>query len=194
MDVLRHERTIRKVARHYAGLGLDIRDLEQEGWLAILKNYKEGHIAWLCVKHQVVRALHQKVRDIRLPEHLATRDTKISRGETEGLSPLQIARAQEAISNRYIVSLDDRSDGINLHSVIEDTREPYDPTPDLACKLIATLEERERIVLERNFGLNGHEKATLEVIAASLGIRKSMAGKIKLGALKKLRAKFEEKA
>ena len=194
MDVLKHQKTVIKVARHYAGLGLDIRDLEQEGWLAILKNYKEGHIAWLCVKHQVVRALHQKVRDIRLPEHLATRDTKISRGETEGLSPLQIARAQEAISNRCTVSLDDRSDGINLHNVIEDTREPYDPTPDLACKLIATLDDRERYVIERNFGLTGHEKTSLATIGAGLNVRKSLAGKIKQGALKKLRAKLEEKA
>jgi len=192
MDFLRHEKTVIKVARHYAGLGLDIRDLEQEGWLAILKNYKPGHRAWLCIKREVVRALHAQ-HIVRLPEYLITRDTKINRGETEGLNPLQIARAQEALNNRRAKSLDDRREGINLHSVIGDIREPYDPTPDLACKLIATLEERERIVLERNFGLNGHEKATLKVIAASLGIRKSMAGNIKQGALKKLRAKLEEK-
>jgi RNA polymerase nonessential primary-like sigma factor len=193
MDFLKHEKTVIKVARHYAGLGLDIRDLEQEGWLAILKNYKPGHRAWLCIKREVVRALHAQ-HIVRLPEYLITRDTKINRGETEGLNPLQIARAQEALNNRRAKSLDDRHDGVNLHNIIGDIREPYDPTPDLACKLIATLDDRERYVIERNFGLNGYEKTSLETIGAGLNIRKSMAGKIKQGALKKLRAKLEEKA
>lgn len=186
MDILRHQETVAKVARHYAGLGLDVKDLEQIGWLAIIQNYKPGYKVWLCVKHAVVRALHAQVNTIRLPEYLITRDTKISRGEVRGLSPLQVARAENAVRNR-------RADAFDYQMVLQDVYVPYDYTADYICEHFHLLTDRERYVIERNFGLNGHDEMSLEVIAPQLGIGRSMASKLKQAALRKLRAQLEEK-
>ncbi len=186
MNILRHQETVAKVARHYAGLGLDVKDLEQIGWQAIIEDYKPGHKVWLCVKHAVVRALHTQVNTIRLPEYLITRDTKIGRGEVRGLSPLQVTRAENAVKNR-------RADAFDHQMALQDVYVPYDYTADYICEYFHLLTSKERYVIERNFGLNGYKRISLEVIAPQLGIRRSMASKLKKAALRKLRAQLEEK-
>lgn len=191
MNILRYEQTVTRIAFLYSDLGLSFKDLRQEGWVGLL-NFKKGQSAVLCVKHAICRALSNQATVVRLPEYLVGRIMKINDGDTEGLSPLQIRRAQ--LASKYAVSFDEELEsGFSRHEVIGDTRE-YDPTPDRACKLIATLSDRERYVIERNFGLNGQDETSLEVIAPQLGIRRSMASKLKQQALRKLRAQLEKES
>lgn len=74
---------------------------------------------------------------------------------------------------------------------------PQPPTEDedeheaeAVVRLVPTLPERERMVLERNFGLRGYSRTTLSEIAEDLGVSRSMASLIKTKAINRLRANY----
>jgi len=61
-----------------------------------------------------------------------------------------------------------------------------DHIPRVVEDLLSTLNPREREILERRKGLNGHEKMTLEELKGMFGISRSRVGQIEVRALKKL--------
>ncbi len=61
----------------------------------------------------------------------------------------------------------------DLHSVLE--------------KWLGRLTGKQREVIERRFGLNGHEKATLEEVGAAIGVTRERVRQIQMDALKRLR-------
>lgn len=190
MSISKYEKTVRRTASFYSNLGVPYKDLVQEGWVGLIKDSTAGHNAYLCIKHAIVRALSNNATTVRLPEYLIARIIKINMGETEGLSPIQIKRAMMACG--HTISFDKKTDGLSLHEIICNRHEPYDPAPDRIYDALTILDEKERLVIEMNFGLNGYKKTSLEVIGLSLGKSKSMASVIKQQALKKLRAQFEQ--
>ncbi|MEO7404397.1 MAG: sigma factor-like helix-turn-helix DNA-binding protein, partial [Burkholderiales bacterium] len=52
---------------------------------------------------------------------------------------------------------------------------------------LGELPERERRVIERRFGLNGHEVATLEVLAGELGVTRERVRQVQMESLGHLR-------
>jgi RNA polymerase primary sigma factor len=81
-----------------------------------------------------------------------------------------------------------------LAELIEDTgaASPYKTVLSLIFlerirDLLATLQEKERAILECRFGLNGREEMTLEVVGAELGITRERVRQLEMRALKKLR-------
>ena len=52
---------------------------------------------------------------------------------------------------------------------------------------LGELPERERCVIERRFGLNGHEIATLEVLAGELGVTRERVRQVQMESLGHLR-------
>ena len=56
---------------------------------------------------------------------------------------------------------------------------------------IFRLEDKQRAVLERRFGLNGHEKNTLEEVGRELGVTRERVRQIQMEALKRLRRTLE---
>src|SRR5690606_25715551 len=61
----------------------------------------------------------------------------------------------------------------DLHNVLE--------------KWLGRLTGKQREVVERRFGLNGHEKATLEEVGAAIGVTRERVRQIQMDALKRLR-------
>ena len=57
-------------------------------------------------------------------------------------------------------------------------------------KAIGALTERQRRVIERRYGLNGSEVATLEQLAGELGVTRERVRQIQAEALEKLRARL----
>src|SRR4030095_10071525 len=55
---------------------------------------------------------------------------------------------------------------------------------------LAELNARQRTVIERRYGLNGHDVATLDVLAREMGVTRERVRKIQGEALDKLRAKL----
>lgn len=58
--------------------------------------------------------------------------------------------------------------------------------------LLETLKPRERLILERRFGVNGHDTQTLGTIAKDLGVSQERIRQIQVGAMKKFRKRRKE--
>ena len=56
---------------------------------------------------------------------------------------------------------------------------------------VMSLSEKQRVVLERRFGLHGHRRATLEEIGADMGVTRERVRQIQLDALDRLRTHLE---
>jgi RNA polymerase nonessential primary-like sigma factor len=80
----------------------------------------------------------------------------------------------------------------------ENTPEPSSLLADedvrsLCCEWIAELESKQREVVVRRFGLQGHERATLEEVGRELGVTRERVRQIQLEALKRLRRILESR-
>ena len=65
---------------------------------------------------------------------------------------------------------------------------------DLHSKLevwLAQLNDKQRIVVERRFGLNGQERATLEQVGNEIGVTRERVRQIQIDALRRLRKILE---
>jgi RNA polymerase nonessential primary-like sigma factor len=58
---------------------------------------------------------------------------------------------------------------------------------------LSELSERQRTVIERRYGLNGRDTATLEDLAGEIGVTRERVRQIQSEALEKLRAKLERR-
>ena len=66
---------------------------------------------------------------------------------------------------------------------------------DLQDKLeswLAQLSDKQRIVVERRFGLNGQERATLEQVGNEIGVTRERVRQIQIDALRRMRIILEE--
>jgi RNA polymerase nonessential primary-like sigma factor len=57
---------------------------------------------------------------------------------------------------------------------------------------VSELNEKQRTVVERRFGLHGHRRATLEQIGSDIGVTRERVRQIQLDALKSLRATLKQ--
>jgi len=57
---------------------------------------------------------------------------------------------------------------------------------------VAQLTERQRLVIERRYGLGGNDPATLEIIARDLGLTRERVRQIQMEALSKLRKRIAQ--
>ena len=62
----------------------------------------------------------------------------------------------------------------------------------MVAEWVAQLTERQRLVIERRYGLGGHEIATLEVIARDMGLTRERVRQIQMEALSKLRKRIAQ--
>jgi RNA polymerase nonessential primary-like sigma factor len=60
----------------------------------------------------------------------------------------------------------------------------------LVAEWVAQLTERQRLVVERRYGLGGHDATTLEHIAADLDLTRERVRQIQMEALSKLRKRI----
>ena len=62
---------------------------------------------------------------------------------------------------------------------------------DIVDHWVCELNEKQRAVVERRFGLHGHRRATLEQVGVEIGVTRERVRQIQLDALKNLRAMME---
>jgi RNA polymerase nonessential primary-like sigma factor len=62
---------------------------------------------------------------------------------------------------------------------------------DLVDQWVRELNDKQRAVVDRRFGLHGHRRSTLEQIGAEIGVTRERVRQIQLDALKNLRAMIE---
>jgi RNA polymerase primary sigma factor len=181
------------------------------------KGFKFSTYATWWIRQAVARALADKGRTIRMPVHVVEKLNKIMRAERKlrserGREPTcaeiaaelemtaeevdQIRRtSQPLVSLEKPVGDDEESE---FGHFIEDDSEPL---PDEKAALtirneslaraLRMLGERERLVIEMRFGLNGSAPCTLDEVGRAFNVTRERIRQIENHTLKKLRALAE---
>lgn len=178
------------------------------------RGYRFSTYAIHWIRQAISRAIDTKARAIRLPSHVADGLRKIQRARAEiyretGSEPSieQLAERSKMSPRRIATYLNVTRDPISLDAVvgekertqlatlIPDTEAP-DPEDSYIIaefrrevqEILAGLSERERLVVDRRFGLADGEPRVLQDIGHECGISRERVRQIEEAALRYVRA------
>ncbi|HEY2651749.1 MAG TPA: RNA polymerase sigma factor RpoD/SigA [Solirubrobacteraceae bacterium] len=207
-------------ARRYQGHGLSMEDLVQEGMLGLIRavekfdwrrGFKFSTYGTLWIRQAIQRGLQNHGRTIRVPVHVAQRQVKVRKLESELSAKLQREPTDEEIAavaelpvdevmelrelNRAMTSLDQPvgDDGETALGELlpSELPEPVEQVGDAdrdrqvnAC--VEHLPEDERNVIRLRFGLTGDEPRTLRQTGIELGITTERARQLEARGLERL--------
>jgi RNA polymerase primary sigma factor len=207
-------------ARRYQGHGLPMEDLVQEGMLGLIRavekfdwrrGFKFSTYGTLWIRQALQRGLQNHGRTIRLPVHVAQRQTKVRKIEGElslklGREPTDEEIATEAKLEvdevaelreltRGLTSLDQPvgEDGETAFGdlLASDRPQPVEEVEEaerveLISGAVAELPEAERDVIRLRFGLTGAEPLNLRQTGLELGITLGKARELEQQGLNRL--------
>ena len=174
------------------------------------------------IRQSIERALVNQSRTIRLPAHVVKELNVVLRalrhlethvppgGQDPSLEDVAhllgkpVADVERLLRHQeHMLSLDaplDRESGLTIADGLADNeaRAPELLLHDSAIESsvagwLAELQPRQRMVIERRYGINGCEVSTLEDLAAEIGVTRERVRQIQSEALEKLRAKLERR-
>jgi len=177
------------------------------------RGFRFSTYATWWIRQSIERAIMNQSRTIRLPVHVvkeinlvlrairhleAANSRETSVDEIAHLIDRPTDEVRRILSlNEHIASLDAPLDIDPNHSIADLLADEHslDPETELAnnetgallYQWVGQLDSKHRQVIERRYGLNGVEIATLESIAADLGLTRERVRQIQLEALQKLR-------
>jgi RNA polymerase nonessential primary-like sigma factor len=177
------------------------------------RGFRFSTYATWWIRQSIERAIMNQARTIRLPVHVvkeinvvlrAIRHLESSEGRETSAEriaalidrdPADVRRILRL--NEHIASLDTPLEIDPAHTLGEMLADEGDPGPQgrlelretgaLVADWLAHLSERQRLVIERRYGLGGAEPATLEALAAELGLTRERIRQIQTEALARLR-------
>jgi RNA polymerase nonessential primary-like sigma factor len=177
------------------------------------RGFRFSTYATWWIRQNIERAIMNQSRTIRLPVHVIKELNLVLRakrhleahGEREAsiedIAHLLGRPAQQIRSvlahNEHVASLDAPLDIDPLLSIGESISDEQTANPEaglqtqeiesLVKQWLAQLNEKQRAVIERRFGLNSQEVCTLEELARQLGLTRERVRQIQLEALGQLR-------
>ena len=201
-------------AREYADHGVLLMDLVQEGslglWQAIL-SYESGsfreHALW-WIRQAMARAVTLQAESDGVGDHLAGQIEKYQKADKELLSQLGRTPTDEEIALELGITLEET---ISLGKMLREVREmaklkkendapeetpedemavedtAYYQTRERVSDLMSGLTERETMVLNLRYGLNGKAPMTAQEVAAKLNITAAEVAATEAAALAKMR-------
>jgi RNA polymerase primary sigma factor len=178
------------------------------------KGFKFSTYATWWIRQAVARALADKGRTIRMPVHIVEKLNKIVRSERKlraelGREPstLEIAADVELSSDDVSQIRRTAQSPVSLEKPVGDDDESEfghfltdesEPLPDEAAemqmrretlqRILDTLSEREREVIQLRYGLNGRAPLTLDEVGREFNVTRERIRQIEHHTLKKLRA------
>ena len=181
------------------------------------RGFRFSTYATWWIRQTIERAIMNQTRTIRLPIHVIkeinvylraarklaqTLDHEPTAEEIAQLMDRPIAEVKRLLGlNERVTSVDTpigKDEDRSLLDAIPDDNHP-DPSvvlqdADMNSKLefwLSRLSDKQRVVVERRFGLNGHERATLEQVGNEIGVTRERVRQIQIDALKRLRKILE---
>jgi RNA polymerase nonessential primary-like sigma factor len=171
------------------------------------------------IRQAVERAILNQARTIRVPAHVVRELNVVLRAQRHLETHMPVDGRETTLEDvahlldkpvadierllrlqEHVLSLDqplDRESGATLADGLadDDARAPelmlhVAEIESAVGGWLAELNARQRTVIERRYGLNGHDVATLDVLAGEMGVTRERVRQIQGEALDKLRAKL----
>jgi len=182
------------------------------------RGFRFSTYATWWIRQTIERAIMNQTRTIRLPIHVIkeinvylraarklaqTLDHEPTAEEIARLMDKPIGEVKRLLGlNERVTSVDTpigKDEDRSLLDAIPDDNHP-DPAvalqdEDMNTKLgcwLGQLSDKQRVVVERRFGLNGRERATLEQVGNEIGVTRERVRQIQIDALKRLRKILEK--
>ncbi len=182
------------------------------------RGFRFSTYATWWIRQTIERAIMNQTRTIRLPVHVlkeinvylrAARylsqklDHEPSPEEVANLLDKPIEEVKEMLGlNERIASVDAPLDNDPDRSLLDAIADERTPDPErilqdedlhsLVQAWLNELNDKQREVVERRFGLNSREIATLEEVGADIGVTRERVRQIQVEALKRLRVMLEK--
>jgi len=178
------------------------------------RGFRFSTYATWWIRQTIERAIMNQSRTIRLPVHVvkdinlvlrairhlesaATREASVER--VAALIDRPVADVRRILNlNEHIASLDAPLEIDPSHSLGDAIADEAAVNPEALLQFremgallgdwLAQLTGRQRMVIERRYGLNGADVVTLEVLAVDLGLTRERVRQIQVDALDRLRA------
>jgi RNA polymerase primary sigma factor len=207
-------------ARRYQGHGLPMEDLVQEGMFGLIRavekfdwrrGFKFSTYGTLWIRQAIQRGLQNHGRTIRVPVHVAQRQVKVRRLESELSTKLSREPTDEEIAEAAGIPVDEVAELRELSQGLASLDQPVGetgetvfgellasdrPEPDdevaasdrdqRVSEVVERLPEAERKVIRLRFGLTGDEPHSFRQIGSELGITQERARQLEQQGLNRL--------
>ena len=177
------------------------------------RGFRFSTYATWWIRQGIERGIMNQARTIRLPVHVVKEINVVLRAmrhlESAERRDITVERVSALIDkpvdevrrilslNEHMASLDAPLDVDPNHSMVEVIADDAESGPEsllqsievdgLLSGWLAQLTERQRLVIERRYGLNGAEVSTLDVIANDLGLTRERVRQIQMEGLDRIR-------
>ncbi len=182
------------------------------------RGFRFSTYATWWIRQTIERAIMNQTRTIRLPIHVVKEINVYLRAARKLAQTLDHEPSAEEIADLLDKPIDNVKRMLGLNERVTSVDTPYgkdadkplldtipdEVTPDPSVRLqsdglnanidawLDKLNEKQREVVERRFGLHGYENSTLEQVANELGVTRERVRQIQMDALKRLRVILEK--